>query len=121
MRGNQVALAMVGVCLAACGGVAREDFDAEFAEALCERFTSCGTSYDQTSCEYRLHRDFIARQGLNAQQSITCSSRMRYDEGAAKKCLDKIRDAPCSQYPLPPHMFEGALGMSEDCRFFFGT
>ncbi|WP_224372187.1 hypothetical protein [Hyalangium versicolor] len=121
MRCNPVALALAGCCLVACGGVAREDFDERLAEALCEKYTSCGVSYEEDSCEQRLLSELIARVGLNARQGEPCASRMRYDESAAEKCLDKIRDTSCSQDPLSPRMLERGLGTSEECRFFFGT
>ncbi|PTL79969.1 hypothetical protein [Vitiosangium sp. GDMCC 1.1324] len=121
MRGYQAGLLLVGLWLAACGSVKREDFDAELATAVCEKYVRCGLSYDADSCEQGLAVGFLAQHGLNAQYSVAINAgQMHYDADAAEKCLEKIRSGPCDVDPLSSRMLLEGVGMSADCRFLFG-
>lgn len=121
MSGYRAALAIMGLWLAACSSVEQEDFDAELAEALCERYVRCGVSHDEDSCKRAQVEGFIGQSGLNTQFSAALSAgRMRYDADAARACLEKIRTGACDVDPLSTWMLVEGVGMSVDCRFLFG-
>jgi hypothetical protein len=121
MDGYRAALAVVGLWLAACSsGVKQEDFDAELAEAVCEKYVQCGVSYDKDSCKRDQLQGFIGQRGLTQYKAAFQAGRLRYDAAAAKACLEKIRTGSCDVYPLYSQRFTPGVGISVDCRFLFG-
>ncbi|HYO74487.1 MAG TPA: hypothetical protein VEU33_51275 [Archangium sp.] len=118
----RTALAILGLCLAACSsGVAQEDFDAELVGAVCERFVRCGVSPDEDSCKRGQFQGFIGQRGLTARHGAAIrAGQLRYDAAAAKACLEKIRAGACDVHPMPAQMLTHGVGMSVDCRFLFG-
>ncbi|MFY0569772.1 hypothetical protein ACN28E_38915 [Archangium lansingense] len=73
------------------------------------------------SCKRGQLDGFIGQLGLNAQYSVALrAGRMRYDEDAAKTCLEKIRTGSCDVRPLSLRMLLEGVGMSADCRVLFG-
>ena len=122
MYGYRTALAMLGLWLAACSsGVAQEDFDAELADAVCEKYVRCGVSHDEDSCERGQLQGLIGQRGLTARFGAAIrAGQLRYDAAKAKACLEKIRASTCDVHPLPPQLLTYGVGMSADCRFLFG-
>lgn len=110
MRLRQWILAVLAVGLAACGGVAKEDFGERVTEALCERYTRCGYYASVEACE----RDWplVAtrdRFDLGTRYDAALESgRLRYDEDAAERCVESVRDGACGLPALSrTAVFEG--------------
>jgi hypothetical protein len=110
MRLKQRVLAVLAVGLAACGGVAKEDFGTQVTEALCERYTRCGYYASTEACE----RDWpqVASRdrfdlGTRYDEALA-SGRLSYDEDAAERCVESLRDGDCRLPALSrTAMFEG--------------
>lgn len=109
---------LCGLWLAACGGIDTENYGEEYGEALCHRQARCGEIRDEDACA-SARRDVyeaLAEVGLGThalyEGSLT-AGRARFDEDAAGKCLDLIRDSSCDQSL-------DEVTSAEVCRFLFG-
>ncbi|AKI99739.1 hypothetical protein ATI61_10964 [Archangium gephyra] len=116
----RTALAVVGLWLAACS-VKQEDFEAQLAEAVCEKYMRCGVSYDKDSCKRGQLQQHIDLYTLTTRYSEALQAGwMQYDAAAATACLEKIRTSSCDQPPLPMRLLMEEMGTSAECRFLFG-
>jgi hypothetical protein len=79
--------------LAACGGgVAFDDFDRERIEAQCEYLVRCEAMASMSDC-----RAFFARTAIDNPNPGAAleAGKLRYDEHAARACLDAIANLSC--------------------------
>lgn len=110
-----------GLWLAACGGVSREHFNAELVTALCEQYVRCGVAHDLESCRQVQSWQPRPTQGPGSKYDRALKAgRIRYDEGAARRCLDSIRSDPCEEYPYWYSQSIMGVEYRPECRFLMG-
>ncbi|MCP3136472.1 hypothetical protein [Pyxidicoccus xibeiensis] len=105
--------------LAACGGgVEQEDFGSRAVEALCEREARCGVYSSEDACEQELRRwSWDTWLGLGTRHDAALESgRLSYDEDAAERCLDALREGDCRLPALTPATHGPGIEYEPACR-----
>ncbi|MFP2908621.1 hypothetical protein ACLESD_26935 [Pyxidicoccus sp. 3LFB2] len=137
MRGWRAVVAVMWAGLAACGGtddgggggdieqvipVERADFNAEAAQALCERQARCGITDDLERCqEQQLSVGLIRQVGLGTRyDAALASGRIRYDADLAGQCVLALREGSCEADPVSLPMLNRGIEYDLECRFLQG-
>lgn len=138
MRGWRAVLAVMWVGLTACGGaddggggggdieqvipVERADFNAEAAQALCERYARCGLIEDRERCEAEeLSTGFVRQVGLGTRYDAALEEgRIRYDADIAGQCVLALREGSCNVAPVSLPMQNRGIEYDARCRFLQG-
>ncbi|TQF10916.1 hypothetical protein FJV41_37045 [Myxococcus llanfairpwllgwyngyllgogerychwyrndrobwllllantysiliogogogochensis] len=121
MHGRQAALVMMLAGLWACGGedaVTREGFGGEVVQALCARAERCGEYAHASACEEdmrRWGRDAYLGLGTRYDESLR-NGQLRFDEGAARRCLDSIRGGSCDTPALSDDSWRFGIEYDATCR-----
>ncbi|MFP2925448.1 hypothetical protein ACLESO_09545 [Pyxidicoccus sp. 3LG] len=131
MRGWRLVLAVMWAGLVACDGgnggstparVDREDFNAEAARAVCERYERCGLIDDVERCrEQQLTWGFARQVGLGTRYDAALDEgRVRYDAEAAGQCVALLREGACDESPYSLPMQQRGIEYDPRCRFLLG-
>ncbi|MCP3136471.1 hypothetical protein [Pyxidicoccus xibeiensis] len=132
MSGWRTALAVMWVGLVACSEnekgsnasttVDREDFNAEAAQAVCERYERCGLIDDVERCqEQQLSWGFARQVGLGTRYDAAFESgHIRYDAEAAARCVELLREGACDESPYSLAMTQRGIEYDARCRFLLG-
>lgn len=120
MHGRQAALVVMLAGLWACGGedaVTREGFGGEVVQALCARAERCGEYAHASACEQDMRgwgRDVFLGLGIRYDESQR-SGQLRFDEGAARRCLDSIRGGSCDKPALSQDAWQFGVEYDAAC------
>ncbi|NVJ25544.1 hypothetical protein HUW62_30390 [Myxococcus sp. AM011] len=121
MHGRQAALVVMLAGLWACGGedaVTRQGFGGEVVQAICARAQRCGEYARASACEEDMRRrglDAYIGLGTRYDESLR-TGQLRFDEGAARRCLDSIREGRCEQPTLSDAAWQFGIEYDEACR-----
>jgi hypothetical protein len=120
MHGMRLAVVTLAVALAACGGEdsAAEDFGAQVVEALCAREARCGVDSRAETCEASWRsRDGATWLGLGTRYDAALESgQLRFDEAAARRCVDAIRNRDCRLPALSQAALSRGIEYEPSCQ-----
>ena len=105
--------------LAACGGdIAKEAFGTEVVKALCARAERCGQYAQAEACEQDFRqRGWEERLGLGGRYDAALQAdRLRYDEDAADRCVEALRETSCARVLPTAIAFEWGIEHTPECR-----
>lgn len=116
------ALWLCALWLAACGGgMDFEDYDAAYAEALCQHRARCGELSDESAC-VRQTREILQALSDAGQPTLVqysgslAAGRLRFDGDKAEACLRRFRDGACGQESEECEVLTGQQGDGAPCH-----